>query len=132
LVINNFEETAISLEEAESNLEIEHFKDCVSRCRDAIEIFVASIREKETGEKTNKHFATDLGKLSKIAVFDEASQKLAQGLYSFLSLKGSHKYDSKKVEIYDAETSLKETYSLIEMLMEKLVEFEGVKEKSKN
>ena len=98
-------------------------KISVSRCRDALEIFIASVREQETGEKTDKHFATDLGKLAKLGVFDEASQKLAQGLYSFLSLKGSHKYDSKKVEIYDAETSLKETYAIIEMLLEKLSEY---------
>ncbi len=52
LVIDDYEEVAVSLEEAESNVEAEHFKDCVSRCRDAVEIFVASMREKETGQKT--------------------------------------------------------------------------------
>jgi uncharacterized protein (UPF0332 family) len=129
LVINNFEEAAVSLEEAESNLESEHFKDSVSRCRDAIEIFIASIRKNETGEETEKHFSTDLGKIAKIGVFDEATQKLTQGVYSFLSLKGSHKYDDNKVEIYDAETSLKETYSLIEMLLNKLANYQKSKEK---
>lgn len=103
-----------------------------SRCRDAVEIFIASIREKETQEKTGRHFATDLAKLARIEVFDEATQRLTQGVYSFLSLKGSHKYDASKVTVYDAETSLKETYSLIEMLLKKLSEYEksrGIKKK---
>jgi hypothetical protein len=129
LVANDFEQVAVSLEEAETNAESEHFKDCVSRCRDAVEILIASIREKETGEKTEKHFAADLGKIAKIEVFDEATQKLAQGVYSFLSLKGSHKYDAAKVTVYDAETSLKETYSLIEMLLKKLSDYKKSKEK---
>lgn len=123
LVINDFEEVAISLEEAESNAENSHFRDTVSRCRDSVEILIAQIREKEAGEKTQRHFATDLGKIAKIGVFDEATQKLIQGVYSFLSLKGSHKYDAEKVTVYDAETSLKETYSLIEMLLKKLSDF---------
>lgn len=130
LVINDFEEVAISLEEAESNVEPEHFKDCVSRCRDAVEILIASVREKETGEKTDRHFATDLGKLARIEVFDEGAQKLAQGIYSFLSLKGSHKYDAKKVTVYDAETALKETYSLIEMLLKKYFDLKEAKKKT--
>jgi len=122
LVINDFEEVAVSLEEAESNVESEHFKDSVSRCRDAVEILIAFVREQETGEKTERHFATDLAKIVKIGVFDEGTQKLAQGIYSFLSLKGSHKYDAKKVTVYDAETALKETYSLIEMLLKKYLD----------
>ena len=129
LVINDFEEVAVSLEEAESNVETEHFKDCVSRCRDAIEIFVSLVRENETGEKTERHFAADLGKLVKIEVFDVGVQRLAQGVYSFLSLKGSHKYDAKKVSVYDAETSLKETYSLLEMLLNKYSDFKKQEKK---
>ena len=113
LIANDFQEVAISLEEAETNVESEHFKDCVGRCRDAIEIFISTIREKEIGEKTDKHFSTDLGKIAKIEVFDEATQRLAQGIYSFLSLKGSHKYEAEKVTVYDAETSLNETYVII-------------------
>lgn len=123
LIIKDFEEVVVSLEEAESNVEPEHFKDCVSRCRDALEIFVASVREKEIGEKTERRFSTDLGKIVKIGIFDEATRKLAQGIYSFLSLKGSHKYNARKVSIYDAETSLKETYSLLQMLMKKYSNF---------
>jgi len=129
LIIKDFEEVAVSLEEAESNVEAEHFKDCVSRCRDAIEIFVAFVRESETGEKTEKHFATDLAKLVKIGVFDVGTQRLAQGVYSFLSLKGSHKYDAKKVLVYDSETSLKETYSLLEMLLKKYSDFMKARKK---
>jgi len=124
LVIDGFEEVAVSLEEAESNVEEEHFKDCVSRCRDAIEIFIASIREKETGEKTERRFVTDLGKLVKVGIFEEGDRRLAQGVYSFLSLKGSHKYEPKRVTIYDAETALKETYSLLVMLLKKYKDFQ--------
>jgi len=124
LVIDDFEEVAVSLEEAESNVAEEHFKDCVSRCRDAIEIFIASIREKETGEKTERRFATDLGKLVKVGIFEEGDRRLAQGVYSYLSLKGSHKYEPKRVTIYDAETALKETYSLLVMLLKKYKDFQ--------
>jgi hypothetical protein len=131
LVMNGFEEVAVSLEEAESNVEAEHFKDCVSRCRDAIEMFVASVREKETGQKTDKHFATDLAKIVNIGIFDEGTQKLAQGVYSFTSLKGSHKYDTSKVTIYDAETALKESYSLLEMLVKRYLELLKVKKGAK-
>jgi len=127
LVSENFEEVAISLEEAEANIEEEHFKDCISRCRDAVEIFVLIVRERETGEKTEKRFSIDFGKLVKQGVYDEAIQRLAQGVYSFLSLKGSHKYDEKKVTVYDAEIALQETYSLIEMLFQKYIDFKKSK-----
>lgn len=131
LIINDFEGVAVSLEEAESNVETEHFKDCVSRCRDAVEIFIALVREKETGDKTEKRFSADLGKILKIGVFDEATGKLAQGVYSFLSLKGSHKYDVKKVLIYDAETALKESYSLLEMLLKRYDDFRKAQKREK-
>jgi hypothetical protein len=123
LVVNSFEQVAVSLEEAESNVEIEHFKDCVGRCRDALEVFTALLREKATGERTEMAFSIDLGKLVKVGVFDEATQRITQGIYSFLSIKGSHKYDASKVTVYDAETSLKETYSIIEMLLKKISEY---------
>lgn len=123
LVSETFEEVAISLEEAETNVEDDHFRDCVSRCRDAVEIFVSIVKEKETGEKTEKHFASDLGKIVKYGVYDDSVKKLAQGVYSFLSLKGSHKYDKKKVAIYDAETALQQTYTLLEMLLKKYSDF---------
>jgi len=123
LVMNGFEEVAVSLEEAESNAGDEHFKDCVSRCRDAIEYFVASMREKETGEKTDKHFAIDLAKIVNMGIFDESVQKLTQGVYSFTSLKGSHKYDATKVTVFDAETAMKEAYSIIEMLTKKYLQW---------
>jgi hypothetical protein len=128
LVLNGFTEVAVSLEEAESNVEAEHFKDSVSRCRDAIEIFVASARERETGEKTEKHFSTDLAKIVNAGVFDESVQKLAQGVYSFTSLKGSHKYDASKITVYDAETALEQTYSLVEMLVKRYLQPKKEKE----
>jgi hypothetical protein len=131
LVLSGFEDVAISLEEAETNTEINHFKDAVSRCRDAVEILIAKIREQQTGEKTEKSFSTDFAKLQRIGVFDDPVQRLSQGVYSYLSLKGSHKYDAAKVTIYDAETSLKETYSLIEMLIKKLAEFKKTQESAK-
>lgn len=127
LVSKNFEEVAISLEEAETNVEDDHFRDCVSRCRDAVEIFISSIKEKETGQKTEKHFATDLAKVVKYGVYDESMKKLAQGVYSFLSLKGSHKYDKKKVIVYDAETALQQTYTLLEVLLKKYSDFKEEK-----
>jgi hypothetical protein len=123
LVKENFEEVAISLEEAETNVENEHFKDCVGRCRDAVEIFTSLIKEKELGEKTELHFNTDFIKIVNYGIYDEATQRLAQGVYSFLSLKGSHKYNEKKVTVYDTETALLETYSLLDMLLQKYSDF---------
>ena len=107
----------LALKRPETNVEDEHFRDCVSRCRDAVEIFISLIKEKETGEKTEKHFASDLSKIVKHEIFDDAIKRLAHGVYSFLSLKGSHKYDEKKVTVHDAETALQQTYSLLEMLL---------------
>jgi len=129
LVLNTFESVAISFEEAETNVEQEHFKDCISRCRDAIEFFIAQVREKETGHKTEKKFVKDFTNIVQIGVFDDATKNLAQGVYSFLSLKGSHKYDESKISIYDAETALKESYSLIEMLLRKYLDYLKRKEK---
>jgi len=127
LVSENFEEVAISLEEAETNVEEEHFRDCISRCRDAVEIFVSTVKERETGEKSEKRFSIDIGKIVKHGIYDEAIQRLAQGVYSFLSLKGSHKYDEKKITIYDAEIALQETYSLVEVLLQKYIDFKNQK-----
>jgi hypothetical protein len=85
LLEEGFEQTVISLEEAESNAEEEHFRDCISRCRDAIEITVATIREKETEEKTEKRFIVDLKRVKDRGVFDEGLERLASGIYSFLA-----------------------------------------------
>lgn len=127
LLSDNFGEVAISLEEAETNVEEDHFRDCVSRCRDAVEIFISLIKEKETGEKTEKHFASDLDRIVNDEVYDDAIKRLAHGVYSFLSLKGSHKYDEKKVTVYDAETALQQTYSLLEILLKKYLDFKKEK-----
>jgi hypothetical protein len=123
LITDNFKEVVVSLEEAESNVVESHNRDCVSRCRDAVEVFVWLLKQKETGKKTEKHFSTDLGTVVSLGICDDSVKRLVQGVYSFLSLKGSHKYDEKKVTVYDVEIALQQTYSLIELLLQKYSDY---------
>lgn len=119
LISEKFEGVVESLEEAESNVIENHLRDCISRCRDAVEIFIAKSREQITGEETEKKFTRDLSKLVENKVVDDSEQRLIKGVYSFLSLKGSHKYDESKISANDAELALDSIYSTIGMLLRK-------------
>lgn len=118
LSLEGFDGVEQKLEEADTNISVKHWKDVISRCRDSIELFCATLRKVKLDEESEKRFASDLISLNKKGVIDEAEQKLINGVYSFLSVKGSHDYDETKVTPYNAEIAVEETYSLLEMLLE--------------
>jgi hypothetical protein len=118
LSLEGFDGVEQKLEEVDTNISVKHWKDVISRCRDSIELFCATLRKVKLGEESEKRFTNDLIALNKKSVIDEAEQKLINGVYSFLSEKGSHDYDETKVTPYNAEIAVEETYSLLEMLLE--------------
>jgi len=118
LSLEGFDGVERKLEEVDTNISVKHWKDVISRCRDSIELFCATLRKVKLGEESEKRFTNDLIALNKKSVIDEAEQKLINGVYSFLSEKGSHDYDETKVTPYNAEIAVEETYSLLEMLLE--------------
>lgn len=123
LLTNGFEEVVVSLEQAESCLtdgisNEGNRKNCISRSRDAIECFVATIRENVTKEKSEKHFYTDNTRLMKFGLYNNQMMQLIQGVYAFCSTdKGSHKFGPQEITVVDAEEAMQETYSLIEILL---------------
>jgi hypothetical protein len=118
LSLEGFDGVEQKLEEVDINISAKHWRDVISRCRDSIELFCATLRKVKLGEGSEKRFTNDLTALIKKGVIDEAEQKLINGVYSFLSVKGSHDYDETKVTPYNAEIAVEETYSLLEMLLE--------------
>jgi hypothetical protein len=118
LSLEGFDGVEQKLEEVDINISVKHWRDVISRCRDSVELFCATLRKVKLDEESEKRFANDLTALNKKGVIDEAEQKLINGVYSFLSVKGSPDYDETKVTPYNAEIAVEETYSLLEMLLE--------------
>ena len=118
LGLEGYDSVEQKLEEVDTYTSVKHWRDVISRCRDSIELFCATLRKVKLGEESEKRFVSDLNALNKKGIIDEAEQKLINGIYSFLSVKGSQDYDEKKVTPYDAEIAVEETYSLMEMLLE--------------
>lgn len=116
--LEGFDGVEQKLEEVDINISVKHWRDVISRCKDSIELFCATLRKVKLHEESEKRFANDLTALNKKGVIDEAEQKLINGVYSFLSVKGSPDYDETKVTPYNAEIAVEETYSLLEMLLE--------------
>lgn len=48
-----------------------------------------------------------------------------------MSIKSSHKYDASKVTIYDVETALEQTYSLLDMLLRRYLDLKKLKTQQK-
>lgn len=118
LSLEGFDGVEEKLEEVDTSISVKHWKDVISQCRDSIELFCGTLRKVKLNEESEKRFENDLIALNKKGIIDEAEQKLINGVYSFLSVKGSHDYDETKVTPYNAEIAVEETYSLLEMLLE--------------
>jgi hypothetical protein len=69
-----FGEVTKCLDEAEQNLAIHHFKDCIDRSREALEKTVGSIliTEKKT---PSGYFSTDIGTITNMGVVDKETKK---------------------------------------------------------
>jgi hypothetical protein len=132
LLTVGFQGVTESLEEAESNLESGHRKDCISRYRDAIEFFVARIGEKETNSATSKKFSIDLHKLVAIGIIDDEIRQIIQASYSYTSMKGSHKYTDKTLSLDDCSLAQEETYSSIDILLRQYTKWIDGKKETNN
>ena len=124
-----FVEVVKCLDEAENNLAMrkpEHRKDCVDRCREALEKTAASILVAEK-KKPSGYFATDMGTLSGLGIVDKEPKKLTEATYSYLSEVGAHGR-AGEVTLGDAHYAMKETYMRIDILLKKYAEYLAKKE----
>ena len=112
-----FVEVTKCLEEAERNLAEKHFKDCITRCREALEKTAASLLAAEK-KKPSGYFATDIGTLRGLGIFDKEVKKLTEATYSYLSEVGAHGRGGK-LTLGDAHYAMKETYMRIDILLKK-------------
>jgi hypothetical protein len=70
-----------------------------------------------------KKFSIDLNELcqKRPEIVDDATKRLIQGIYSYLSLKGSHAFSSVDEEDgSESEFGLGETYRVLSLLLAKL------------
>lgn len=119
-----FLEVTKCLEEAEENLATRkpaHFKDCIDRCREALEKTAASILTSEK-KKPSGYFATDMGTLSGLGMVNKEVKKLTEATYSYLSEVGAHGR-GEKVTLGDAHYAMKETYMRIDILLKRYSKF---------
>ncbi len=115
------------LDEAETNLSLKHYKDCVDRNREALEKTVASIRT-SIGQKPSGYFSTDIGSLAGFGVTNKEQKKLIEATYSYLSEVGAHgRGDS--LTLGDAHYAMKETYMRIDIILKRYDEFLSKKKK---
>lgn len=116
-----FVEVTKCLEEAEEHLAEKHFKDCITRCREALEKTGASILVAEK-KKPSGYFATDMGTLSGLGIINKEVKKLTEATYSYLSEVGAHGRGGK-VTLGDAHYAMKETYMRIDILLKMYSKF---------
>lgn len=123
LSLNDLAEVRVSLEQAESSFteginDEGKRKNCISRSRDAIELFVATLRERVVQEKTERSFHGDNVRLMKAEFYDNHIMQFLQGVYALCSTdKGSHKFGPQEITIIDAEEALRETYTAVNILL---------------
>ena len=121
---NGFGNVLEYLEQAQNDLlnakkEID-YKNSLADCRYALEEILKEIRDKE-GLASTTHFSSDLQDFSKKCpeILDDANGALLQGIYNFLSLKGSHIYNSINEEIKETEYGINQTYSVISQFVDR-------------
>jgi len=122
-----FTEAVRCLDEAESNLATKHYKDCINRCREALEKTVTSILLAQE-KKPSGYFATDMGTLSNMIGISKEHKKLIEATYSYLSEVGAHGR-GEKPKMGDAYYAMKETYMRIGILMKKYEDYSKKKSK---
>jgi hypothetical protein len=112
-----FTEITKCLEEAERNLAEKHGKECVDRCREALDKTPSSMLTylKKT---PSLYFATDLGTLAGLGIIDRETKKLTEATFSYLSEAGPHGRVGD-VSPQDAHWATKEVYNRIDVLLNK-------------
>jgi hypothetical protein len=122
-----FTEITKCLEEAERNLAEKHSKECVDRCREALDKTPPSMLV-YIGKKPSFYFATDLGTLAGLGVLDKESKKLTEATFAYLSEVGPHGR-AGEVSPQDAHWAMKEVYIRIDVLLNKFATY--LKEETK-
>lgn len=100
-------------------------KGSLGRCRDSLEQLVALILKKEFNEESVRRFYKDLVNLESKGVLDKGTIKLIYGVYGYVSEKGAHRYETetRKLTTRDVEYGLNQTYTAIDILLTKYLEF---------
>jgi hypothetical protein len=125
LVQVGFKEAVAYLENAEQHLveKTPKLKDCLSNCRLAIESVVYKILAEAGGKPVNR-FSIDLIETSKItpALIDEATKKMLQATYDYLSIKGSHIFSEvNQKDMAEVEFGLDQTYRIVSHILNRYV-----------
>ena len=121
---NGFGKVLDYLEQAQNNLlnaKIDvDYKNSLANCRSALEEILKEIMDKD-GLASNTHFSINVQDLSKKhpKLLDDANAALLQGVYNFLSLKGSHIYNDINEEIKETEFGINQTYSVISQFVDR-------------
>jgi hypothetical protein len=124
-----FIEVTKCLEEAEGNLAEKHNKECVDRCREALDKLSSSMLV-YIGRKPSYHFAADTGTLAGLGVIEKETKKLTEATFSYLSEAGPHGR-AGELNPQDAHWATKEVYNRIDVLMNKFAAYLKKQEKGK-
>jgi hypothetical protein len=124
LLRNEFREVVEYLEGAEQNLVLSppHLKDSLSNSRLAVESILYELLRREQIAPVRK-FSIDLAELCKKSpdIIDDATRHLVQGVYSYLSMKGSHVFSSvERKDLAEAEFGLDQTYTILSHILARL------------
>lgn len=124
-----FQDVVMALDDAENNLVEKHLKDCLTRCREALEKLVSSTLKKE-GKKPCNRFSIDISTLCNVGIIDRDEKRLIEPTYSYLSEVGAHGR-AKKLTLGDANYAMKETYMRIALLVKRYREYVSKKKKAR-
>ena len=125
LLKEGFKDVVAYLDHAERNLRAEHpphWKDALSNCRNALEEIVHGLmrREKLTITKSWSNDVADLSK-ERPNLIDDATKKMLQGVYGYLSDLGSHAFTKiSEDNIEPVEFGFDQTYRVLAHLLLKI------------
>lgn len=124
LVRSGFSDVVDNLESAEQNLSSSppHLKDVLPNCRLSIEAMFYSLMERK-GVPPKRKFSFDLATFSQThpEVIDDGTKQMIQGVFSYLSVKGSHAISpTDKAVLPEIELGLEMTYRMISLLLSKV------------
>lgn len=124
LLRHGFREVVEYLESAEQNLVVvpPHLKDALNNSRLALESMLYELIHRE-GISPVKKFSIDLDELcqKRPDIVDDAAKRLIQGVYSYLSLRGSHAFLSGEGKnASESEFGLGEIYRVLSLLLARL------------
>ena len=127
-----FKEAVGFLDEATSNLQLEqpHLKDSLANCRHAIESIVYALA-KEEGVKVVNRFTVDLSEVSQKNqdIIDDATKAMIQGVYNYLSVKGSHVFGKvEESNLEEVEFGFDQTYRVLDHVLVRMKASKGLRQ----